>query len=56
MVAGRKTKKLALRDLSPWNNIKRSRREGLVTLRADTLSLHSDFPIFAESDPFSADI
>ena len=55
LIVGRKTKELALRDLFPWNNIKRSRREGLVTLRVDTLSLHSDFPIFfAESDPFSA--
>ena len=55
LFVGRKTKELALRDLFLWNNIKRSRREGLVTLRVDTLSLHSDFPIFfAESDPFSA--
>ena len=52
---GRKNRDHALRDLFPWNNIKRSRREGLVTLRADTLSLHSEFPIFfAESDPFNA--
>lgn len=46
LFVGRKSKDFALRDLFPWNNIKRSRREGLVTLRADTLSLHSDFPIF----------
>ena len=53
LFVGRKSKESALRDLFPWNNIKRSRREGLVTLRADTLSLQSDFPIFfAESDPF----
>ena len=52
LFVGRKIKEFALRDLFPWNNIKRSSREGLVTLRADTLSLHSDFPIFfAESDP-----
>lgn len=54
---GRKSKEFALRDLFPWNNIKRSSREGLLTLRADTLSLHSDFPIFfAESDPCSAPV
>lgn len=54
LFVGRKSKEFALRDLFPWNNIKRSSREGLVTLRADTLSLHSDFPIFfAESDPLN---
>ena len=55
LFVGRKRKEFALRDLFPWNNIKRSSHEGLVTLRADTLSLQSDFPIFfAESDPFSS--
>lgn len=54
LFVGRKCKEFALRDLFPWNNIKKSSREGLVTLRADTLSLHSDFPIFfADSDPFN---
>ena len=54
LFVGRKSKEFALRVLFPWNNIKRSSREGLVTLRADTLSLQSDFPIFfAESDPFT---
>lgn len=57
LFVGRKSKDFALRDLFPWNNIERSRREGLVTLRADTLSLHSDFPVFfAESDPFNAPV
>ena len=57
LFVGRKSKEIALRDLFPWNNIKRSSREGLVTLRADTLSLHSDFPIFfAESDPFNTPV
>ena len=46
LFVGHKNKEFALRDLFPWNNIKRSRHEGLVTLRADTLSLHSDYPIF----------
>ncbi len=55
LFVSRKNKEFALRDLFPWNNIKRSRREGLVTLQADTLSLYSNFPIFfAESDPFNA--
>ena len=54
LFVGRKSKELALRVLFPWNNIKRSSHEGLVTLRADTLSLQSDFPIFfAESDPLN---
>ncbi len=54
LFVGRKCKEFALRDLFPWNNIKKSSREGFATLRADTLSLHSDFPIFfAESDPFT---
>ncbi|KAL8788264.1 MAG: hypothetical protein Q9213_001784 [Squamulea squamosa] len=49
---GSKAKDVALRELFPWNNLKRGRREGIASLRAETLSLHSSNPIFfAESDP-----
>lgn len=37
--------------------IKRIRREESMTLRADTLSLHSDYQVyFTESDPFNAPV
>ena len=49
---GSKAKDIALRELFPWNNIRRGRREGIASLRAETLSLHSSYPIFfAESNP-----
>ncbi|KAL9023324.1 MAG: hypothetical protein Q9180_008281, partial [Flavoplaca navasiana] len=49
---GSKAKDVALRELFPWNNIKKGRRDGIASLRAETLSLHSSNPIFfAESDP-----
>ena len=57
LFVGRKIKEFALRDLFPWNNIKRSSRERLVILYTDTLSLHSDFPIFfAKSDPSNTSV
>lgn len=49
---GSKAKDVALRELFPWNNLRRGRRDGIASLRAETLSLHSSNPIFfAESDP-----
>jgi len=52
LFVGRKTKDVALRELFSWNNLKRSQRNGVATLTAETLSIQSDFPIlFAESDP-----
>lgn len=50
---GSKAKDVALRELFPWNNLRRGRREGIASLRAETLSIQSSNPIFfAESDPF----
>ena len=51
---GQKARDVAVRQLFPWNNLKRSSKQaGLATLRAETISLQSDFPLlFAESNPF----
>ncbi|KAL8802034.1 MAG: hypothetical protein Q9200_006728, partial [Gallowayella weberi] len=49
---GLKAKDIALRELFPWNNIRKGRRDGIASLRAETLSLPSSNSIFfAESDP-----
>ncbi|KAL8912017.1 MAG: hypothetical protein Q9171_002930 [Xanthocarpia ochracea] len=51
---GQKARDVAVRQLFPWNNLQRSSKQaGLATLRAETISLQSDFPLFfAESNPF----
>lgn len=53
--AGRKAKNIAVRQLFPWNNFKKSARtDGLATLQAETVSLQTKYPLFfAESDPFA---
>ncbi|KAL8673858.1 MAG: hypothetical protein Q9168_001723 [Polycauliona sp. 1 TL-2023] len=53
--AGRKAKDVAVRQLFPWNNFKKSaRNDGLATLQAETVSLQTKYPLFfAESDPFA---
>ena len=49
---GRKAKDTALHELFPWNNVKKSPRDGVASLRVDNLSLQASFPLFfAESDP-----
>lgn len=49
---GQKAKNIALRELFPYNNIKRGHRDGFANLRTDNATIHSDQPIwFADSDP-----
>lgn len=50
---GPRAKDLAIRQLFPWNNFKKSRKDGgFATLRAEMVSLQSEFPLLlAESDP-----
>lgn len=51
---GRKSKDLALRELFPHNNTRRTRHNAIANLRADAASLNSDSPLlFVDSDPFS---
>lgn len=51
---GQKAKNTALRELFPYNNIKRGRRDGFANLRMDNTTISSDQPIwFADSDPFT---
>lgn len=39
----------------PWNNIKKTKRDGIATLRVETSTIASTNPVFfAESDPFAA--
>ena len=48
---GRKAKNTALRELFPYNNIKKDRHVGLANLRLETTSVNSDHPIlFADSE------
>jgi len=49
---GQKAKNIALRELFPYNNIKRGHRDGFANLRIDNATIQSDQPIwFADSDP-----
>ena len=53
LFVGRKFKDSALRELFPWNSLKSSRREGIVTVGLDNATSQSEYPIFfAASDPF----
>lgn len=53
LFVGRKVKQIALKEIFPYNNIKKSTSEDIITLRSETTSIHTDHPIFfAESDPF----
>lgn len=52
---GHKAKDTALRELFPWNNVRKGVRTGIASLRVDTTTTESKFPVlFAESDPFAA--
>ncbi|KAL8770679.1 MAG: hypothetical protein Q9209_003747 [Squamulea sp. 1 TL-2023] len=55
---GRKAKDVAIRQLFPWNNVKKSAKaDGLATIQAETVSLQTEHPLlFAESDPFKSPI
>ena len=54
LFVGHRTKNIALRELFPYNNIKRGRQDGLTNLRLDTSTIHSTYPIFfADSNPDS---
>lgn len=49
---GCKAENIALRELFPYNNIRKGRHDGLANLRLNTTSIRSDFPIlFADSEP-----
>ena len=49
---GRKAKQIALKEIYPYNNVRKGVNEGLITLRSETTSIHTKYPIFfAESDP-----
>ncbi len=51
---GKKAKEEAMKLLFPWNNLKKGRRNAIVTLRVETSRMQSNRPIlFAESDPFA---
>lgn len=51
---GRRAKDDALKELFPWNNIKRCHQSGVATLRIETSRMHTKHPIlFADSDPFT---
>ena len=50
---GKRAKEDAIRQMFPWNNIKKTRRDGIATLRLETSRLHARHPIlFAESEPY----
>ena len=51
---GRKQKLIAMREIFPHNNFRRSHRAGFVNLRLDSATLKSDFPLLLlDSDPLS---
>lgn len=51
---GRKAKEVALRELFPWNNVRKGHRDGIASLRIDNTTVDSQNPVlFAESDPFA---
>ena len=52
---GKRAKEVAIREMFPWNNVKKNKRDGVATLRVETSTIESTNPVFfAESDPFSA--
>ena len=54
-LVGKKAKDIAIREMFPWNNVRRGKREGLATLRVETSTTSTAYPIFfAESDPFAS--
>ena len=56
-LVGRKAKASALRDLFPFNNIKRGPKDGMASLRVDNATLSTTFPLlFADSDPFAVSL
>ena len=53
LFVGRKAKQIALKEIFPYNNIRKGTNEGIITLRSETTSILTEYPIFfAESDPF----
>ena len=51
---GKRSKEVAIREMFPWNNVKKNRRDGIATLRVETSTIESTNPVFfAESDPFA---
>ena len=54
LFVGRKAKQIALKEIYPYNNVRKGVNEGIVTLRSEKTSIHTKYPIFfAESDPFT---
>lgn len=44
---------MALKEIFPYNNMRKGTNEGIITLRSETTGIHTEYPIFfAESDPF----
>ena len=55
LFVGRKAKQIALKEIYPYNNVRKGFNEGIITLRSETTSIHTKYPIFfAESDPFTS--
>ena len=55
ILIGRKAKEIAIREMFPWNNVRKGKRDGIATLRVETSTIGAENPIlFAESDPFAA--
>lgn len=53
LFVGRKAKQVALREIYSYNNVRKGTNEGIITLRSETTSISTEYPIFfAESDPF----
>ena len=55
LLVDRKAKNIVIREMFPWNNVRRIKRDGLATLRVETSTTSTAYSIFfAESDPFAA--
>lgn len=53
-LVGSKARDVAIRELFPHNNTKKTRGHGLANFRADVASFNSETPLlFADSDPFA---
>ena len=51
---GNKVRDLALRQIFPRNNLRRTHKNGIINLRLDSSTISADYPIwFADSDPLT---
>ena len=44
---GRKAKQTALKEIYPYNKIRKGTNEGNITLRSEIISIHTEHPIFS---------